>query len=122
MQRWLIDQQKILIEYPDFLDEAKKANNLVFLLNGWTKESLAGSALVLTTAQLMIFYSLIVPLIFPGSYIPTEGIAILQPTIWIYAWITWKRYHRSRGMCYGIDVQVNAAKILDNDKETEKPE
>lgn len=122
MQNWMIDQQKVLMASTDFLNEAMAANQHTTTLIQWIKQSFLFSNIVLAAAQFVIFWSIAVPFFSEDPYIPTGALALLEAAVIVFARMSWVRYYESRGMCAGIQANVEAVHILDNDMENNPDE
>lgn len=108
----MLEQQQILLSH-DFTEEGQDAAEKRVQIFAWTQESMRFTLFVLMATQLMILYTIIITIMQDDPYIPAGVLAPLQSAVFVYAWISWKRYMQSRGICYGIKVNVDAAEILD---------
>lgn len=116
MQKWSIEQQKVLQSHPDFYHEAVRANEVTAQIDQWTIQSLNSGFVLVLAAQLLVIVSLFGIILHGAPYIP-EVVAAVEAAAIVYAWTTVQRYYKARGMCYGIQMDVNAVKIYNEHTE-----
>jgi hypothetical protein len=122
MQSWLLDQYERLKNVDDFEPETEATLDALSDINKWTKESLTFSPIITVGAQMLVLTTIISMLLFNESYIPYTIIAFVQSAAIVYTWIMVKRYETSRGMCYGVHINVEASKMYintENDNDSE---
>jgi hypothetical protein len=117
MTEWLIDQQRLLMEDPNFRNEASDANTITADIIRWTMQSITYGTVTLIATQVALMLGLFV-IIFTGTLNTIEIVALLQATTLVFAWITFKRYYKSRGMCYAVQANVDAMRIYNENMES----